>query len=70
MYSWICDFLLPGAGSLMGILIVSSQLAITTERRAEYSVDICLSSTDQNRWKIRFCSYLGDEKKDVETNFK
>ena len=28
------------------------------ERRAEYSVWIWLSSTDQNRWNIRFFSYL------------
>jgi len=40
------------AGSLIGILTVSSRLAITMERRAENSVWMTESSTDQNRWKV------------------
>uniref|UniRef100_A0A182J598 Uncharacterized protein n=1 Tax=Anopheles atroparvus TaxID=41427 RepID=A0A182J598_ANOAO len=32
-------------------------LVITIERRAEYSVWIWLSSTDQNRWNISIFSY-------------
>jgi hypothetical protein len=38
---------MPAAGSLIGILIFSSKSAMTTERRAEYSVWSILSSIDQ-----------------------
>ena len=49
-YTWIWEtaFFPDVAGSLMGILMVSSQLVTTIERRAEYSVWIIESSTDQN----------------------
>lgn len=38
-------------------LIVSSKLVTTMERRAEYSVWIIESSTDQKRWNFKTFSY-------------
>lgn len=46
--TWIWLFLLPGAGSLIGILIVSSQFVTTIDRRALYSVCICQKNKQPN----------------------
>lgn len=35
----------------------SSQLLITIDLKAEYSVCSCVSSTDQNRWNCKMSSY-------------
>ncbi|MNL86027.1 hypothetical protein D3C87_2145600 [compost metagenome] len=51
MYSSIWDFFLPSAGSLMGNLTRSLSLATTTERSAEYSVLMSLSSKLAKWWK-------------------
>ena len=56
--TWICDFFLPDAGSLMGILTVSCSLETTIERNEEYCVWMTLSSTDQKRWNWSVFSYL------------
>lgn len=62
--SWIWLFLRPWAGSLIGILIVSLMLLTTIDRSDEYLVWICLSSTDQNRWKSSVFSYPNDKERE------
>lgn len=42
--------------------MVSSKLVTTMERSAEYCVWIWESSTDQNRWNIKFLVYLEDKR--------